>query len=59
MQTTNTGGIPANVGMPNRMNEGGTVTRAITRKHTNADRGKTFTDNFGRTYTHTAHGNIY
>lgn len=56
---TQNGSIPANVGFPNNMNEGGTVKRAITRQHTNKDKNKQFVDNYGRTYTYTPHGCIY
>ena len=53
---TQTGAIPNNTGFTATQ---GTVQRAITVKHTAADNGKMFTDNFGRTYTHTANGNVY
>lgn len=56
---THVGAIPQSVGFPTRMNEGGEVRRAITRKHTKQDQGKKFIDNFGRSYTYTEHGYIY
>ena len=35
------------------------TTRAVTRKHKPNDIGKTFVDNFGRSYTYTKKGLIY
>jgi len=54
---TNKDGIPENVGYPKGMQ--GTVNRAVTRTHVPTDEGKTFTDNFGRSYVYTNNGLIF
>jgi hypothetical protein len=37
----------------------GQIRKAVTRKHSSKDIGRTFKDNFGRTYIYTLNGLIY
>ena len=37
----------------------GTVRQSVTKKHTLKDEGRTFKDNFGRSYIYTTKGLIY
>lgn len=37
----------------------GKIRKRVTRNHTLADVGQTFTDNYGKTYVYTIKGNIY
>ncbi len=37
----------------------GKIRKRVTKSHTLADVGQTFTDNYGKTYVYTVHGNIY
>lgn len=37
----------------------GKIRKRVTKNHTLADVGQTFTDNYGKTYVYTIQGNIY